>query len=97
MSAAACSTPSAGSAGIASTASTNTRLPPLPLLVRARADVELKTFVRDRQALFFTFALPVLLLLICSVVYYIGPNQPLLTSALDYPIYGTPLTLAISS
>jgi ABC-2 type transport system permease protein len=44
-------------------------LPPLPRVVRARTDVELKAFVRDRQALFFTFALPVLLLIIFGAVF----------------------------
>src|SRR5204862_2624467 len=45
------------------------RLPPLSGVVRARTDVELKAFVRDRQALFFTFALPVLLLIIFGAVF----------------------------
>jgi ABC-2 type transport system permease protein len=51
------------------TSDTALGLPPLSPLVRARADVELKTFVRDRQALFFTFALPVLLLVIFGAVF----------------------------
>ncbi len=37
--------------------------------MRARAGVEVKQFVRDREALIFTFALPVLLLLIFGSVF----------------------------
>jgi ABC-2 type transport system permease protein len=53
----------------AGTRSSEVRLPPLSRVVRARAEVELKAFVRDRQALFFTFALPVLLLVIFGAVF----------------------------
>lgn len=52
-----------------STATADVRLPPLLPIARARAGVELKAFVRDRQALFFTFALPVLLLVIFGAVF----------------------------
>jgi ABC-2 type transport system permease protein len=53
----------------ASMTTSDVRLPPLGRVVRARAEVELKTFVRDRQALFFTFVLPVLLLVIFGAVF----------------------------
>ncbi len=44
-------------------------LPPLRRTAWARVVVELKTFSRDRQAVFFTFALPVMLLLIFGAVF----------------------------
>ena len=45
------------------------RLPSLRPVVTARASVELKEFVRDRQAFIFTFILPVLLLVIFGTVF----------------------------
>jgi ABC-2 type transport system permease protein len=52
------------------------RLPPMRPVVVARAGVELKEFVRDRQAFIFTFILPVLLLVIFGTVfdYEIAPG-----------------------
>ena len=48
---------------------TDVRLPPLTRVVRARAVVETKEFVRNREALIFTFLLPVMLLLIFGSVF----------------------------
>ena len=48
----------------------DTNLPPLWPVVVARAGVELKEFYRDRQAFFFTFVLPVLLLVIFGSVFH---------------------------
>ena len=45
------------------------RTAPLGPILRSRASVEVKQFVRDRQALIFTFALPVMLLLIFGSVF----------------------------
>ncbi len=47
----------------------DTRLPPLRRIAAARASVELRQFVRDRQAFIFTFLLPVMLLLIFGSVF----------------------------
>ena len=45
-------------------------------IVRSRTSVEVKEFVRDRQALIFTFALPVMLLLIFGSVFNTNINDP---------------------
>lgn len=43
--------------------------PRLPALSLARADIELKSFFRDSQAAVFTFALPIMLLVVFSAVF----------------------------
>ena len=48
------------------------RVAPLPPILRSRTSVEVKQFVRDRQALIFTFLLPVMLLVIFGSVFNVS-------------------------
>jgi ABC-2 type transport system permease protein len=48
---------------------TDYRPPSLLSVYRVRADVELKTFMREREAVVFTFAFPILLLVIFGAVF----------------------------
>jgi ABC-2 type transport system permease protein len=51
------------------TGTTTYRPPPLLSVYRVRAAVELRTFVREREAVVFTFSFPILLLVIFGAVF----------------------------
>lgn len=58
-----------GATGTSRTVGSDLRLPPLLSVYAVRAKVELLSFVREREAMVFTFAFPILLLIIFGAVF----------------------------